>query len=87
MGCGLTSDTFSDAFTPASDVITITAAAFVTGLLDEKAFIILHSAIFPGGEFRGQLPLTAVPLPGALALFGSGLGVLGLVSWRRRRAA
>jgi hypothetical protein len=36
----------------------------------------------PGDEF---ILSAATPLPAALPLFGSGLGVLGLLGWRRRR--
>ena len=39
-------------------------------------------------EFTGNLALTspnAVPLPATLPLFASGLGVLGLLGWRRKR--
>jgi hypothetical protein len=32
-------------------------------------------------------PPTAVPLPGTLPLFATGLGVLGLLGWRRKRKA
>ena len=32
-------------------------------------------------------PAAATPLPAALPLFGSGLGALGLLGWRRRRKA
>jgi hypothetical protein len=33
----------------------------------------------------GQFTVSAVPLPAALPLFGTGLGLLGFVAWRRRR--
>ena len=32
-------------------------------------------------------PVGAVPLPAALPLFATGLGVLGLLGWRRKRKA
>jgi hypothetical protein len=44
---------------------------------------------FSGGIPAGKLTLeslTATPLPGALVLFGSGAGLLGLLGLRRRRA-
>jgi len=33
------------------------------------------------------IPTSATPLPGALPLFASGLGALGLLGWRRKRKA
>jgi hypothetical protein len=38
-----------------------------------------HLALYEGG------PLTPTPIPGALALFASGIGVMGLVGRRRKR--
>jgi hypothetical protein len=39
------------------------------------------------GDTNGSVPLIANPLPGALPLFATGLGVLGLLGWRRKRRA
>jgi len=36
--------------------------------------------------FRGY-PVTAIPLPAALPLYGTGLAVMGLIGWRKRRKA
>ena len=45
----------------------------------------IHTTINGGGEIRGQL--APAPLPAALPLFATGLGVLGLLGWRRKRKA
>ena len=45
----------------------------------------IHTTINGGGEIRGQL--APVPLPAALPLFATGLGVLGVLGWRRKRKA
>ena len=51
-------------------------------LLSELWYINIHTSTFPGGEIRGQV-LSAVPIPAAMWLFGSGL--LGLGALLRRR--
>lgn len=56
-------------------------AALLAGLDDELAYLNIHSNLFPGGEIRGFLTRT-LPEPTALTLLGLGLG--GLLGWRRR---
>jgi hypothetical protein len=60
-------------------------AALLAGLAADRAYLNIHTSMFPSGEILGFLVLT--PLPGALPLFATGLGALGLLGWRRKKAA
>src|SRR5262249_11343595 len=81
---GATSGTFSHTFNLAADLAGITVAAFIAALEGGQAYANIHDTNFPVGEIRGQL---ATPLPAALPLFATGLGVLGLLGWRRKKKA
>ena len=95
---GVTSGTFSGslnlldlasynmAFVTANGGTAATAAvALMNGIQNGLSYFNIHTTINGGGEIRGQL--NAVPLPTALPLFATGLGALGLLSWRRKRKA
>jgi hypothetical protein len=43
--------------------------------------------VFPDVDFTVFTPAPAVPLPGALPLFATGLAGLGLLGWRRKKKA
>ena len=91
------------ASTTGSNLFFATNAAFTTyalGFIDPTtgpAFAAgTASATFgttTGGTFTitptvgSEATFSAVPLPAALPLFGSGLGALGLFGWRRKRRA
>ena len=60
-------------------------ATLFAGLLAGKAYFNIHTSTSGGGEIRGFLQET--PLPAALPLFATGLGALGLLTWRRKRKA
>jgi CHRD domain/PEP-CTERM motif len=58
--------------------------ALLAGLLSGEAYANIHDATFPGGEIRGQLTQTTqTPEPSAMMLLGMGLA--GLVAWRKWR--
>ncbi len=57
--------------------------ALLAGAAEGKAYLNIHTTTFPGGEIRGFLQPAAVPLPSAIWLFGS---IVGLFSLNRRRS-
>lgn len=57
-------------------------ARLLQGILDGKAYFNIHTNLFPGGEIRGFL----APVPEPATFLLTGLGVLGLIGYRRRRA-
>jgi hypothetical protein len=76
---------YNPAFITLKGSIAAAEAALIAGLEGGMTYFNIHTMNFPGGEIRGQL--NAVPLPTALPLFATGLGALGLLSWRRKKKA
>ena len=54
-------------------------------LLSGNWYVNVHTQNFPGGEIRGQVMVSVVPIPAAIWLFGTAL--IGLVGFGKRRKA
>ena len=70
---------FPPAVTCCSLGLTFTSFAVEAGLSPETGEVLSSQ--------DAGLTFTPVPLPGALPLFATGLGALGLLGWRRKKVA
>lgn len=62
------------------------SASFLSQLQASLAYVNLHTALYPGGEIRGQLtPVAVIPEPASALMLLAGLGVGGLLMKKRLR--
>src|SRR5437868_6933492 len=74
---------YNSAFITAHGGTVATAEAFLlVGMHAGSSYLNIHTSNFPGGEIRGFL--TETPLPAALPLFATGLGLLAWAARRRK---
>ncbi len=68
--------------------VTVNLGGLVASSLDAQIFHLFDSGswvFLSEVQFDGNPTVSAVPVPAALPLLAGGLGLMGLVGWRRRR--
>lgn len=76
---------YNPAFVTANGGTTATAeAALAAAMASGKAYLNLHTTVFPGGEIRGFI--TPVPEPGTITLLGLGGFAMTLLARNRKGA-
>ncbi len=75
------------AYTLVAFVNVLTSGSFKPGSITviDPLILDLPEGVTYSASYPGFLAVTETPLPATLPLFGSGLGVVGLLAWRRRR--
>ena len=68
--------------------VELAEAALLTALGEGRAYLNIHTSMYPAGEIRGDLAPVAAPIPepGTLFLVGIGAVFAGIARWRRGRA-
>ncbi len=62
--------------------------ALLSGINSGSAYLNIHTTLYPGGEIRGFLqPISPVPVPAALPLLVTGVGIIGALRRQKRRAS
>ena len=70
-----------------TSIAPVGGGRFIVDSFFDVFFELTLDSVPPLQTKGGPIHVNAVPLPGALPLFATGLGALGLLGWRRKRKA